>query len=219
MKQIWKNIKDQSLFFILYFLFLVAIAIILSNYNREDTARLVSSYWNEIGDVFFAYITHIGDFIVAVLIVVVLLFYRYKYAIIAAVGFVSTALITQLLKKVIFPDAKRPYMTLWHEYYYGELHSVDGVQMLKSNSFPSGHTTSAFSIFLFLALLSKNKWIGGGCVVLAMLTSYSRAYLGHHFLEDVFVGSFIGTFGMLLTFSLLENKKFGKLEDRSFLNK
>lgn len=212
-----KYIREQYLFFIVYFLFLAILSFFLVNYSREDTARIISSHWNDFGDVFFKYITYVGDFGFAVLIVIVLLFYSYKYAIIAASGFAGTALITQLLKRVVFPEAKRPYMTLWHEYYYGDLHTVEGVQMLKSNSFPSGHSTSAFSIFILLALLSKNKLMGLFCVVMAILVSFSRSYLGHHFLEDVFVGSLIGTFGMLLTYSLLIEKNFGKLEGRSLI--
>lgn len=217
MKLIIQNIKEQFLFFIFYFIFLGVLSYFLLNYSREDTARIVSSHWNEFGDFFFKYITHIGDFAVAILIILALLFYRYKLAIIAAIGFGSTALVTQILKRFVYPDAKRPYMTLWHEYYYGELHTVDGVQALKSNSFPSGHSTSAFSIFMLIALLSKNKWVGLLSLVMAALTSFSRSYLGHHFLEDVFVGSLIGTFGMLLTYSILNNKDFGKLENRSFI--
>lgn len=217
MKGVLKYIKEQYLFFIIYFFFLAVLSFILVAYSREDTARLISSHWNDFGDVFFKYITYLGDFGFAIFVVIALLFYRYKYAIIAASGFAGTALITQLLKRVVFPEAKRPYMTLWTEYTYGGLHKVEGVEMLKSNSFPSGHSTSAFSVFLMIALVSKNKWVGLFSVVMAILTAFSRSYLGHHFLEDVFMGSLIGTFGMLLAYSLLNNVSFGKLEGRSIL--
>ena len=68
-------------------------------------------------------------------------------------------------------------------------------------SFPSGHTLSAASIYLTVAILIfrnlkssiKRKAIGGAFAVLILAVSLSRLYLGVHNLSDVLGGILIGT--------------------------
>lgn len=50
-------------------------------------------------------------------------------------------------------------------------------------SFPSDHTTGAFS--LALAVLYRHRKIGTGMVLFALLTGISRIYVGHHYPFDV----------------------------------
>jgi membrane-associated phospholipid phosphatase len=58
------------------------------------------------------------------------------------------------------------------------------------NSFPSGHSATAFSLFTALALLlPKYKWF---FLIFATLVALSRVALGVHFLSDILVGSLIG---------------------------
>lgn len=58
-------------------------------------------------------------------------------------------------------------------------------------SFPSGHTTAAFSIAASIAAAFPEI---GGCVLgLASLVGVSRIYLGVHYPTDVLIGAFIGT--------------------------
>ncbi len=161
--------------------------------------------------------TYLGDFWMAAIIVLTLLFWKFKYAVIAILSFVATALTAQFLKKIIYNDVKRPLIEMWTEMKDGTLHLVDGVEQLIGNSFPSGHTTSAFSIFCLLALLSSNKWVGFGCIVFSILIGYSRVYLCQHFFEDVFVGALIGAVGSLLIYSFFENKTFGNWGEKSLL--
>lgn len=60
-------------------------------------------------------------------------------------------------------------------------------------SFPSGHTQTAVGTFGAIGVTQKSKWIRGICVALALLTAFSRMYLGVHTPADVLVG-----FGMAL---------------------
>jgi membrane-associated phospholipid phosphatase len=60
-------------------------------------------------------------------------------------------------------------------------------------SFPSGHSTAAFSVCIFLALISNNKKWGYFYGVLAILISFSRVYLSQHYFIDILVGSILGT--------------------------
>ncbi len=57
-------------------------------------------------------------------------------------------------------------------------------------SFPSGHTRTASSIYgtVFTWQKDKRKWIRVLCVILILLTAFSRNYLGVHTPQDVIVG-------------------------------
>ncbi len=58
------------------------------------------------------------------------------------------------------------------------------------NSFPSGHSATAFSLGIGLALLfPKYRYF---FILFAILIAFSRVVLTAHYLSDVIIGSFIG---------------------------
>ena len=193
----------------------------LVNYSAKEGTILANQTWTEFQDVFFTYITHLGDGIVAVLVILlILVFSNIRNGLIALFSFLFTAITTQFLKHVIFDDAMRPFIQLWDEFKYGNLHLVLPEELMKKgNSFPSGHTTTAFSIFIILTILAKRPVLGIGFAIVAMLTSYSRVYLGQHFFEDIFLGSLIGVFGTLLIYFIFEKKNYFSNLNHSLLKK
>lgn len=58
------------------------------------------------------------------------------------------------------------------------------------SSFPSGHSSRAFTMFGVLASFYKEYIIG--FYLIAILIAFSRLYLGVHYLSDVIFGSLIG---------------------------
>lgn len=71
---------------------------------------------------------------------------------------------------------------------------------LTDHSFPSGHTTSIFSIIIpFMAAIPVLALI---LLPLALIVGLSRIYLGLHYPSDCFVGSLIGTAASLTTVAL-----------------
>ena len=67
-------------------------------------------------------------------------------------------------------------------------------------SFPSGHTTSAFSVSGMLWYAGHDLW--DAFTLFALLVGFSRIYLGVHYPSDVCVGVFLGmmcgyTFGTI----------------------
>lgn len=100
-----------------------------------------------------------------------------------------------------------------------DLKLVDGVTMLTAHTFPSGHSASAFGIFMLLALIIKNKYWQMLFFFLALTIAFSRVYLSQHFLSDIYFGSLISVIITLVIFVWGESWKNPKLNQslRSFL--
>lgn len=56
-------------------------------------------------------------------------------------------------------------------------------------SFPSGHSQNAVGTFGAIAYTTKNRWVKGICIAVAILVPFSRMYIGVHTPADVLVGS------------------------------
>lgn len=59
-------------------------------------------------------------------------------------------------------------------------------------SFPSGHAAAAFATAIVVIMATRRWWRGGLAFVGALLISYSRVYLGHHYPSDLFAGAVFG---------------------------
>ena len=106
---------------------------------------------------------------------------------IAATGVIGLALY-RLLKR--WTRRPRPFAA------HGRIHAWTAP--LDEFSFPSGHTTSVFALAILLALNTRDKRISLIYLITAIITGYSRIYLGQHFLTDVLMGSFLGVMTAIL---------------------
>lgn len=180
-------VVKREVFFI-YTLFFAASVIFISIFNKHVLHLKINQFHTSFFDTFFKYSTFLGDGAVFGVLAVVFLFIKRKMFYVFVVSGVLTLLITHLFKKILFKGILRPAAALSDE----TLHLVDGVKMAMLNSFPSGHTTTAFAIFTILCLYfakckSQYLWVS-----LAIIAGLSRVYLSQHFLIDIFFGSFIG---------------------------
>jgi len=58
--------------------------------------------------------------------------------------------------------------------------------------FISSHAANSFAFATFTALIFKNKFYTSTIFLFAIINSYSRIYLGVHFISDVLVGAIVG---------------------------
>ena len=85
----------------------------------------------------------------------------------------------------------------------------DAITTATGYSFPSGHCSTAAPIYGGLAASAwkKHKWLSVICVIVLLITGFSRNYLGVHTPQDVFVGISLGILVLILMYKL-----FGYLE-------
>ena len=91
----------------------------------------------------------------------------------------------------------------------GELERLNWIEGLEpaaswTSSFPSGHTSSAFALYGFLAWHCRHLGSKLGFLVLAWGVGWSRVYLAQHFLADVLAGAMLGSFLAWLAYLFLE---------------
>ena len=203
--------RKNAPFFLPYFLFLLAGGVLQWRYSQADIFLFVNTHYRPWADYLFAYGTHLGDGLFYAAVVVGLLLVRYQYALTAGAAFLLSGLTAQLLKRLAFSGALRP--KAFFDKSGQVLHWVDGVEVHLYNSFPSGHATTAFSVFCLLSLVAARKGWGAFWFALALGAAYSRVYLGQHFFGDVFAGSLIGV-GATVACYLLLNRLWARYPRR-----
>lgn len=71
--------------------------------------------------------------------------------------------------------------------------------------FISSHATNSFGLAVFLSLLYRYRWLTVGALFWATLNSYTRIYLGVHFITDIVSGMIVGALIGFLLFWLYNN--------------
>jgi len=153
-------------------------------------------------DHFFTFWTNLGDGIVWVAVAILFFIYRKKMFPLLIASIIISTLLVQLTKNFIFPGIARPTTAIINN---SNIHTVPGIELLTSFSFPSGHTTTAFTIFLLSCLLIKKNWVIPVGFICALLVGYSRIYLAEHFPLDVGAGMLAAVITVLLSI-MIQNR-------------
>jgi len=149
----------------------------------------INNHYHPNLDYFFYYITYLGDGAFSIPVIILLFFRKIYYGILSALSFIFSTVVVQTIKHFIYPNMPRP--SAYFEKTLN-LHYVPYVELWKTNSFPSGHTAGAFTVFLILAIVYKNKYLDVFFFVIAFLVGLSRVYLLQHFFIDTYFGALIG---------------------------
>jgi membrane-associated phospholipid phosphatase len=190
--------------FILAIIIAIGMGVLILILGKNGSFQLINSNHNEITDQFFKYFTHYGDGVMWALLCLYCFFFRKKYFIAVLAGAIISSILVQLLKRVVYPDELRPFSYLSENF---PLHLIDGVPTRKLHSFPSGHSTTAFTMALIIAhMINKKAW-SIILIILAFLAGYSRVYLAQHFLTDVLGGVCIGIISGIIALLFKKSEK------------
>lgn len=197
MKKVLAEQKGFIWLFIIWVLMATALLFLNDNIYWQTIAN-ENHVWAF--DYFFRYVTWLGDGLLIVILSLLMVFIRFRIAIVSLMSYLVSGLFAQLLKRFVFDDAYRP------AHIFKEL-DVDLIQVLDvglktKHSFPSGHTTSGFAFFFVISLFFASKRTGLQAVLFlgAFLVGFSRIYLNLHFLNDVLMGSLLGVLTTLFLY-------------------
>lgn len=211
MKQFFSQ-KSYRAFLILFGIFWVIFFGLSITYPKLSLHTHLNSFHFQLFDFFFKYITHLGDGIFA--IVLVLLFFVFKnrrLSFYILISFILTSIFVQGLKNYVFSDFMRPYFYI--EQGLINVPLVNDVQMHKQHSFPSGHSTTIFALATILSLHFKSYRTGIILFFISIFTAYSRVYLSQHFIQDVLAGSMFGVVFSSIIYIYLEKMKIKQLNN------
>ncbi|MGX7686212.1 phosphatase PAP2 family protein [Flectobacillus roseus] len=196
-----KNLLKNNLSFFVPFIlmWLVCLGWVLQTPKFEQMVWINShrTIWS---DTFFWCATQLGEGWFFVTMILVWLVFKYEQAFIGLIAFAVSTLISQGLKfsfqtlrpSEFFKDVSYPWKY------------VSGVELHGFNSFPSGHTTSAFCIFTLWVFFAKKPMINPIFLTLAITAAYSRPYLFQHFPEDLLGGSIVGIISAILAIKIYQ---------------
>ena len=189
LQRIVRQLQNSSPFNIWMCAFILFGGFALLIFTKENIHLFINQYHSHSADVFFKYATLLGDGISATILVVILLFVRFRYAIMVAVSNISCSVVVQSLKRFLFYDSVRPY-----QFFKGihQLYLVPGIEVYSFHSFPSGHSATIFTTCTLLCIMTKHRLLRVVLFILACLIAYSRMYLSEHFLLDVYAGAILG---------------------------
>ncbi len=191
------------------FVLLIAVAVLLIAYGKTGSFIIINSNYNPALDYVFQYVTLLGDGLIYIPIVVYCLLFNRQFLVPVITGIIVCTIITHFLKNIVFPDDLRPVSLEAKKII---IHKVNAIPLHRMHSFPSGHTSTAFTMALLLASVMKRKIWAFILPVIAFFVGYSRVYLAQHFPTDVCAGMIIGMVSAYLSLLVYDawRKKYGK---------
>lgn len=164
---------------------------------KGELELLINHHHLPILDVFFKYVTHLGDGSLMALLLIFLLFYNYYSSIITAFSIILQSIFISIFKRWLFQGLERP-IAFFPEGI--DLNVVDGVDIHSINTFPSGHTATGFALFaiLFIVINQRGIILPAILFLLAFCVGFSRVYLLQHFIIDVYFGAIFGLLSVIL---------------------
>lgn len=186
-----EKLNKENILLLYFFLVLFLSGVIISAiYGRVGTHIFINQYHSSSMDSFMKVWTILGNGIILAGLGVISLFHKIRYGLIFLGSFLLSSLFVQILKHTIFSGSPRP-MKLFEDSGI-DIHVISGLKYHYLNSFPSGHSATAFALFFGLALLIKNRFMKFILLIIACSVAFSRVYLSQHFFVDIVYGSFIG---------------------------
>lgn len=204
LKSILAILKENMSFLFTYCLIFLAFFLYYFMNNKGDEIYFLNSFHSDTNDILFKFSSDFAEGIYYALILIILGMFSFKFLFNGVLTYLISGGVTQILKRIF--DFPRPKLYFGSEI-LANLHLVEGVKIYTKYSFPSGHSTAAFSMMFFLSLIVPNKYAKILFAIFAAIMGISRIYLVQHFLVDVIVGSVVGIVVTLLTYKFVLSQR------------
>lgn len=193
--------RRYSIYYVTAFLLIIVGLVLLLVLPKGGLVLFLDANSTPALDVIFNWLTKGGEHYMGIVVLLLLLaFVPRRYIMIYAVSIVLSLLVSQGLKHQVFPNEGRPSSV------HTKLHDIDGLERHANNSFPSGHTTAAFTFFTLLAISLRKKWVQFVAPIFAASVGVSRVYLGQHYLSDIVAGAVLGIFIVSIVVYVFDRK-------------
>jgi membrane-associated phospholipid phosphatase len=157
-----KILINNRLFFLVFLLCVIIGALLQVFYTPTELMFWVNAHHNDLLDVFFRCVTFLGEDFVWLCLLIYFAFVNY-FQKITKLSEIKLLIITWLAKVFISVSLKNIFnLPRPMEVYQNSgqtIHLVKGLEIHHWQSFPSGHTMTAFAFACFVALILKQpKW-------------------------------------------------------------
>lgn len=187
-----------------YLVLLLICIVLMLIFSKTELYFAINHLHTVFTDVFFASFTILGASIGCIIIVLITFLINFRSGFLLASSYIITFIISQTIKHLV--KAPRPHLFFSKKLH--DIYLIKGVVMLNTNSFPSGHSVSAFTAAVVFTYAAKNKRWGVFWLLIAVLIAYSRMYLSEHFLQDVTAGSALGVLITVFWLSWIDRQSF-----------
>ncbi len=177
----------------------MAVAIYLLTYGKEYSFLVINHYNSPSLDYVFRFWTFLGDGLIWIPLFAYVLMFKRDYLVAVLAGLIICSILTQFMKNVVFPEDFRPIVVL-----SDKVRTIPGYYINRQHSFPSGHTSTAFTLALLMAFIVKRDIWVYFFPLIAFFVGYSRIYLAQHFVTDVFAGMLTGIISSWLALLVYE---------------
>lgn len=190
---------------LLIFIFIMIMVILNKTGNIDSYIyNLVTNNLSDSGVTFWKYVTFLGStkFIISLCVIFLILFITIKkkwIGIYITLSLILSTIVNNLLKIIIARD--RPDVTRY--------------VVETSYSFPSGHAMASTMLYgiisYFIYKSNINKYFKilfiSLLVIIILMVSISRIYLGAHFVSDVISGIILSSILLLIIISIMEKRR------------
>lgn len=191
----------ESLFNRVFIVFIIMGLLPFLFFDKGQEILFLNRYATPWLDGFMVNFTHLGKGLIWVLIAAAFVFIRFSHALTALFVLMFNGIIVFIFKKLLFKGMPRPTAYLPTESFYN---FIEGFTYHTSNTFPSGHTMTAFSVAFFLSFYLRDMKLSVLVMIYALMIGFSRMYLLLHFYADIYVGAMLGMISFLAARFLAE---------------